>query len=187
MEVYKEGKILAFFFKSLGGMADQLIQTKSNSLLWELFENKKNKLEKLYISRPKLSKTEVDLLVSVSHFPTLTSASSILKSTEILSKLLRDRLCAIVETLHATQDRERQFKMIHLIYRCYEHIVLMGSLDKVDPQFLKEQKLFFLPCLVCGLVGRKMCSGCLRACYCSVECQAVDWRGHKKVCCFSTP
>ena len=37
-------------------------------------------------------------------------------------------------------------------------------------------------CDVCGMKGRNICSICLRAWYCSKECQKRDWKRHKKTC-----
>lgn len=38
-------------------------------------------------------------------------------------------------------------------------------------------------CRVCKKDNAKKCSGCLRAFYCSIECQKIDWTDHKTRCC----
>ena len=37
-------------------------------------------------------------------------------------------------------------------------------------------------CMVCRALSRKTCSKCLRAPYCSRECQCVDYKSHKGMC-----
>ncbi|XP_050350801.1 putative uncharacterized protein DDB_G0282133 [Nymphalis io] len=37
-------------------------------------------------------------------------------------------------------------------------------------------------CKVCGLVTTKMCLGCYREYYCSLQCQKKDWNFHKLMC-----
>lgn len=38
-------------------------------------------------------------------------------------------------------------------------------------------------CGACGAAGRmQRCGGCKAATYCSAECQAADWKAHKKAC-----
>ncbi|KAJ2949085.1 hypothetical protein O0L34_g6024 [Tuta absoluta] len=37
-------------------------------------------------------------------------------------------------------------------------------------------------CYVCGNMTRKMCNGCYRKYYCSLECQRFDWNIHKTTC-----
>lgn len=38
-------------------------------------------------------------------------------------------------------------------------------------------------CYVCGAANSKWCTNCYSVCYCSKECQRVDWvRNHKNVC-----
>ncbi|KAI5644318.1 MYND finger domain-containing protein [Phthorimaea operculella] len=44
-------------------------------------------------------------------------------------------------------------------------------------QYLKEGF-----CYVCGSKTRKMCNGCYRKYYCSLECQRTDWDVHRTTC-----
>ena len=55
-----------------------------------------------------------------------------------------------------------------------------GARVRVNPI---TNQLFGKACLTCGLVGDpKPCAGCRSALYCSKECQASDWKRHKKAC-----
>lgn len=37
-------------------------------------------------------------------------------------------------------------------------------------------------CYVCNLEGKYRCNKCKKIYYCSVTCQSVDWKRHKKSC-----
>jgi hypothetical protein len=61
-----------------------------------------------------------------------------------------------------------------------EGTVLQGSHDAV---FVQEGGSVFGACCRCGDVGRRlMACKCRRVRYCGKECQAADWREHKKSC-----
>jgi len=74
---------------------------------------------------------------------------------------------------------EKQFRMMNAnvtdLNRDYKKI-LQENLDIGKKRFT---------CQVCGIIksSMKICSRCKDAFYCSRECQAKDWKKHKKSCC----
>ena len=59
------------------------------------------------------------------------------------------------------------------------------SLPDADVKLEQEEICLALgTCLVChrGMLKRRFCKGCRRACYCSLECQTTDWPQHARLC-----
>ena len=80
------------------------------------------------------------------------------------------------------EDQGRSYWPIERMCDCMQYVAMaakLGTLDIKGPK-VKEMKR----CAVCDecLIRPKVCNGCRKVAYCSVEHQREHWNEHKKQC-----
>jgi hypothetical protein len=80
-------------------------------------------------------------------------------------------------------SRQCYFNFIILLHLKDNEVKVTYYPDLTFESYEKSMKVESKLCRLCQKSGKKRCSGCGWALYCSVECQKSHWKEHKKMCC----